>query len=90
MFFSSRSSLLQNLSSINFLNFTDNNPLAAAKAFANQKQYWSDFSKLINSDLLKARRSGLRINVNEADIADMAKKGGVKGAISKLLELVSL
>jgi hypothetical protein len=86
MFFNSRSALLQNLSSINFLNFTDNNPLAAARAFANQKQYWSDFSKLINSDFLKARRSGLRMNVNEADIADMAKKGGPRAVISKLLQ----
>jgi hypothetical protein len=86
MFFNSRSALLQNLSSINFLNFTDNNPLAAARAFANQKQYWSDFITLINSDFLKARRSGLRMNVNEADIADMAKKGGPRAVISKLLQ----
>ena len=86
MFFNSRSALLQNLSSINFLNFTDNNPLAAARAFANQKQYWSDFMTLINSDFLKARRSGLRMNVNEADIADMAKKGGPRAVISKLLQ----
>ena len=87
MFFNTRSALLQTLSSINFVNFTDNNPLAAAKAFANQKQYWSDFMTLINSDFLKARRSGLRINVSEADIADMAKKGGPKAVISKLLQL---
>ena len=87
MFFNTRSALLQTLSSINFINFTDNNPLAAAKAFANQKQYWSDFMKLINSDFLKARRSGLRMNVNEADIADMAKKGGPKAVIGKLLQL---
>jgi hypothetical protein len=87
MFFNTRSSLLQTLSSINFINFTDNNPLAAAKAFANQKQYWSDFMTLINSDFLKARRSGLRMNVNEADIADMAKKGGPKAVIGKLLQL---
>jgi hypothetical protein len=87
MFFNTRSAILQTISSINFINFTDNNILAAGKAFANQKQYWSDFMKLINSDFLKERRGGLRINVNEADIADMAKKGGVKGAISKLLEL---
>ena len=87
MFFNTRSALLQTLSSINFVNFTDNNPLAAAKAFANQKQYWSDFMTLINSDFLKARRSGLRINVNEADIADMAKKGGPKAVIGKLLQL---
>jgi hypothetical protein len=87
MFFNTRSALLQTISSINFVNFTDNNPLAAAKAFGNQKQYWSDFIKLINSDFLKARRSGLRMNVNEADIADMAKKGGPRAVINKLLQL---
>ena len=87
MFLNTRSAVLQTISAINFVNFTDNNILAAGKAFANQKQYWTDFTKLINSDFLKERRGGLRINVNEADIADMAKKGGVKGAISKLLEL---
>ena len=37
MFFNSRSALLQTISSVNFLNFTDNNPLSAAKAFANQR-----------------------------------------------------
>ena len=74
-------------SAINFINFTDNNILAAGKAFANQPQYWKDFMMLMNSDFLKERRGGLRINVSEADIADMAKKGGVRGAISKLLEL---
>ena len=86
MFFNSRSALLQTISSVNFLNFSDNSPLSAAKAFSNQKQYWSDFTTLINSDFLKARRSGLRINVNEADIADMAKKGGPRAVISKLLQ----
>ena len=86
MFFNTRSAILQTISSINFINFTDNNVLAAGKAFANQKQYWSDFMTLINSDFLKERRGGLRINVSEADIADMAKKGGAKGVINKLLE----
>ena len=87
MFLNTRSAVLQTISAINFINFKDNNILAAGKAFANQKQYWADFMKLMNSDFLKERRGGLRINVNEADIADMAKKGGAKGAISKLLEL---
>ncbi|MCP5077293.1 MAG: hypothetical protein GY951_04470, partial [Psychromonas sp.] len=86
MFFNTRSALLQTISSINFINFTDNNVLAAGKAFANQKQFWSDFMTLMNSDFLKERRGGLRINVSEADIADMAKKGGAKGVINKLLE----
>ena len=86
MFFNTRSAVLQTLSSFNYLNFKDNNIFAAGKAFANQKQYWKDFSTLMNSDFLKERRSGLRINVNEADIADMAKKGGVRGVVNKLLE----
>ena len=87
MFFNTRSALLQTISAVNFINFTDNNPLAAARAFANQKQYWSDFITLANSDFLKARRSGLRFNVTEADIADMAKKGGPRAVVNKLLQL---
>ena len=87
MFFNTRSAALQTLSAVNFINFTDNNPYAAAKAFGNQKQYWKDFTTLMNSDFLKERRSGLRINVNEADIADMAKQEGPRGVINKLLQL---
>jgi hypothetical protein len=41
----------------------------------------------MNSDFLKERRSGLRINVSEADIADMAKQEGPRGVINKLLQL---
>jgi len=87
MFFNTRSAVLQTLSAVNFVNFTDNNPYAAAKAFGNQKQYWKDFTTLMNSDFLKERRSGLRMNVNEADIADMAKQEGPRGVINKLLQL---
>ena len=86
MFFNTRSAILQTISAVNFINFTDNNILAASRAFANQKQFWADFVTLMNSDFLKERRSGLRINVNEADIADMARQGGVRGVINKLLE----
>ena len=64
MFFNTRSALLQQLSIVNFLNFEENNPLAAAKAFGNQKQYWNDFSTLFNSDFLKQRRTGLKTDVN--------------------------
>ena len=87
MFFNTRSSLLQTLSTVNFINYSDNNMFKAAKAFANQKQYWSDFKKLMNSDFLVDRRRGLRFNVNEADIANMAKEGGARGIINKLLEV---
>jgi hypothetical protein len=73
MFFNTRSAVLQLISSINFINWNDNNIYAAGKAFANQKQYWSDFKKLMNSDFLVDRRNGLKINISESEIADAAK-----------------
>jgi len=87
MFFNTRSAALQTISAINFINFGDNNVLAAGKAFANQPQYWSDFKKLFNSEFLVERRDGLKININEADIADVAKESGVRGVVNKLLKL---
>ncbi len=87
MFFNTRSAILQTLSAVNFINFSDNNVFAAAKAFANQKQYWSDFKMLFNSDFLVDRRQGLRMDINEADLATAAKQGGTKGVISRLLKL---
>jgi hypothetical protein len=86
MFLNTRSAILQTISTINFLNWKDNNPLAAGKAFANQPQYWKDWYYLVTSDFMKDRRSGLRINVSESEIADAAKKGGVKGVINLLLQ----
>jgi hypothetical protein len=73
MFFNTRSAVLQLISSINFINWNDNNIYSAGKAFANQKQYWSDFKKLMNSDFLVDRRNGLKINISESEIADAAK-----------------
>ena len=87
MFLNARSAVLQTISSANFINFGDNNVIAAGKAFANQKQYWTDFVKLINSDYLLERRDSLKINVNEADIAEAASKNGARGAINYLLKL---
>ena len=86
MFFNTRSAVLQTISSINFINWSDNNIYKAGKAFANQPQYWKDFKFLFNSDFLKERRGGLRFNVSESEIADAAKKGGVRGVISKILQ----
>ena len=76
MFFNTRSAVLQTISAVNFINFSDNNVLKAGAAFANQPQYWKDFKKLFNSPFLLDRRSGLKLNVNEADIAAMAKGPG--------------
>jgi len=89
MFFNSRSAILQTISSINFINFTDNNIIAAGKALANPKQFASDFMTLMNSEFLVDRRNGLRINVNEADIANIAatSKNKAKAFISEMLKL---
>ena len=88
MFFNRRSALLQLLPTTNFLNWSDNNPVNAAKAFANQKQYWADFSYIFNSDKLKQRRGGLRADVNEAEIANAAAnaKNKATAALSWLLK----
>ena len=87
MFLNVRSAVLQLISNINFINWSDNNPLAAGKAFANQPQYWRDFKTLMNSDFLRDRRAGLRLNINENEIADLARTAKNKGkaAISYLL-----
>ena len=59
MFFNTRSAILQTISSVNFVNFSDNNIFKASKAFANQPQFWKDFTMLFNSDQLKQRRRKL-------------------------------
>jgi len=89
MFFNMRSAVLQTISAVNFVNWSDNNPLKASAAFANQPQYWKDVMKLMNSDYLIERRNGLKINVSEADIAEIAaeSKNKAKAFISKILKL---
>ena len=91
MFFNVRSAVLQTISSVNYINWTDNNPLRAAAAFANQKQYWKDFVFLFNSDFLKQRRTGNRRGINEAELsAAVTGKGAYeqgKAAIRYLLKI---
>jgi len=89
MFFNRRSALLQTISSINFINWGDNNPLKAGLAFANQPQYWKDFAMLFNSDKLKQRRGGLKSDVQEQEIANAAKnaKDKASAAVSYLLKI---
>jgi hypothetical protein len=88
MFFNARSAVLQTLSAVNFINFTDNNPLNASLALMNQKQYWDDFSTLFNSDFLKQRRSGLQTDVNADEIARAAKgaENTARAALSAILK----
>ena len=88
MFFNTRSAVLQTISAANFINWGFNNPFRAGKAFANQPQYWKDFTELINSDYLKDRRNGLKLNINESEIANAAKTSGnkAKAALNYILE----
>jgi predicted kinase len=87
MFFNTRSAILQTISSINFLNWGFNNPARAGVAFANQPQYWKDFSTLMNSDFLVDRRNGLRINIAESEVADAAStaKNKTKAVLNYIL-----
>jgi hypothetical protein len=78
-----RSGVLQSISSVNFLNFSDNSVFMAGKAFANAPQYWKDFKYILNSDMLVQRREGLKINVNEAELAAVAAEG--KNAYQRVL-----
>ena len=87
MFLNRRSAVLQLISFTNFINFEGNNLYQAGKAFANQPQYWKDWVYLMNSDYLVDRRDGLKINVNEADIATTAKENGFQGVLAKILQL---
>ena len=89
MFFNRRSALLQMLSTVNFINYTDNNPVKAAAAFANQKQYWKDFAMIFNSDKLKERRGGLQQDVSSDEIASIANKSNrsPQALLARLLKL---
>jgi hypothetical protein len=89
MFLNTRSAALQLIGAVNFLNFRDNNPYAAAKAFANQPQYWKDFAKIWNSDKMKERRGGLKEDVAAAEIANSAatSKNKVGAVLSYLLKI---
>ena len=89
MFFNRRSAVLQTLSSVNFINWGDNNPLKAAQAFGNIKQWTTDFTTIWNSDKLKARRSGLGGDLNSSEIAAAIKgsKNKPAAALSYLLKL---
>ena len=88
MFFNARSAALQTLSTVNFVNWSDNNPLRAGKAFANQKQYWTDFGTIFNSPFLKQRRSGLQQDVNAREMVKTIKgsKNPTRAAIGYMLQ----
>ena len=76
MFINVRSAMLQTISTVNFTNWAENNPLAQARAFANQPQYWKDFMFIMNSPMLKQRRAGLQIDVSANELTNVFERGG--------------
>ena len=88
MFLNLRSATLQTISATNYINWTDNNPLKAGMAFANQKQFWSDFSMIWNSPYLKQRRAGNQRGINEAELSEAVagSDNKAKAAIAWLLK----
>ena len=89
MFFNMRSALLQQMSIVNYMNFAENNLLAMAKAFANQKQYWKDWAYIFNSDMMKQRRGGIQTDVNGAELVQTVSNSRfpMRAVIKKLLAL---
>jgi hypothetical protein len=88
MFLNMRSAMLQTISATNYINWSFNNPIKAARAFGNQKQYWKDFTMLWNSAMLKQRRAGLEYNVQEAELAAAmaGQKNKAKAAVAWLIK----
>jgi hypothetical protein len=89
MNFNTRSAALQTISTLNFLNMRENNPISAGRAMANVPQFAKDFMFIMNSDMLKQRRDGLAINVTEAEIASAAasSENMIQSVISKVLKV---
>ena len=67
MFFNMRSAILQTISTVNFINWSDNNIFKASAAFANQPQYYKDWAYIFNSDFMKQRRGGIKTDILAGD-----------------------
>ena len=71
MFFNTRSALLQQLSIVNFTNWSDNNVFAQGKlVLTNPKAFAKYWTEIFNSDWMKERRQGLKTDINEAELAE--------------------
>ena len=88
MFFNGRSALLQTISFVNFINYSDNNIFRFSAAYANFPQFVEDFAYLFNSDYLKSRRSGMKQDLNAAEMLEATRKSKnrVGAMISYILE----
>ena len=73
MFFNIRSAVLQLISTVNYLNYGDNNIFKAGKAFTDLPQFIKDFRHIWNSDMLVQRRKGLRFDIAQQEIYDAVR-----------------
>lgn len=80
MWMNTRSAMLQTISAVNYINLTDNNPLAVAKTLANPRDFARNFKEIMNSDFLKQRREGLELNIEEAEIAKAVEQSRGKAS----------
>ena len=89
MFLNTRSAVLQTISAINYVNWSDNNPLMIGKAIAKPKEWGKTFMEIYNSDFLKQRRGGLEINVEEAEIAKAVErsKGNARNLFDNMIKI---
>ena len=89
MFLNTRSAVLQTISAVNYVNWSDNNPLEIGKAVAKPKEWGKTFLEIYNSDFLKQRRGGLEINVEEAEIAKAVErsKGKARALYDGLIKI---
>ncbi len=83
MFLNTRSAVLQTISMVNFINWGDNN-VFKQRPFS--PQWNKDFIYLLNSDFLTERREGLRADILEQDIAEIAAdtRTGWRGKMKQL------
>jgi len=80
------SAVRQGQSNLNYMFEPGNTPWKAGKAFAHQGRYWRETIDLYNSDYLKSRRLGNKINISDAEITDALNGSTNKaGAILNLL-----
>lgn len=86
MWMNTRSALLQTISAVNYINLSDNNPLAVAKTLTKPIEFAKTFKEIFNSDFLKQRRDGLELNIEEAEIAKAVEQS--KGKATHLFNLL--
>ena len=71
-----RSAVTQLISTVNYINYKDNNPIQALRALCDVKQFSKDFAMIFNSQYLKDRRGGLKTDVQHGEIAQALR--GIK------------